>query len=283
MELEEAGNEKVKVSEKGEKILATLFYTFISQVMPPVIYDHLQETIESAIRCLEGTHPLPLWIRFDQNDHNAMLSALKLWKTEVIKQYPSKDFVDNALAGHLKARMALAQYGVPTDHMLDVVPQGCRSEFKDYFKTGLLLPPQFALDVKLRAIINAPESDSRYRDIRNHVEATWKPNVTLADLSYLRQGIDLFDVGHNPAELATHLYGGCIWQEPKNPKKLYDYARPFFFKVAHALAKIGDRLIVEALSGDITFVLDKIQTGRVKNRDGACPTKCDRIHLSNIP
>jgi hypothetical protein len=74
-----------------------------------------------------------------------------------------------------------------------------------------------------------------------------------------------------------------VWPQPKNPKKLFDYAKQFFVSAAKALTQIGDRLVVEGVSGDVTVLLEGIQHGLLKKRDHTYPTKYDRIHLSNIP
>jgi tetratricopeptide (TPR) repeat protein len=95
-ELRRVDNVPAKLSQNGEKILATLFYAFISQVMSPVIYEHLQATIESAIQCLEdkecpeSKQSLPSWLRLDKKDHDAMLAALKCWQTTLSRNIPQK-------------------------------------------------------------------------------------------------------------------------------------------------------------------------------------------------
>jgi hypothetical protein len=201
---------------------------------------------------------------------------------DVVKEYPAKAFIQNKLAGHQKTNFTMMSYGMPMNEIENQVPRGCREEFKDYFESGVLLPPAFAVHPTLQRILTLPASKSRSKKLREHIETTWKPNVTLVDLPFLRQGTGLLDVAHNPAELATHLYQGCIWEEPKAPKKLFDYARLFFWRAAMALTKVRDRLVVEALSGDITRVPDSIQNGLLEDRNPVYPIKYDRIHLSNI-
>jgi len=108
-------------------------------------------------------------------------------------------------------------------------------------------------------------------------------NPSLIDIGLLRQSEDLFDVGHNPFELEFRLYDGCIFPHPANATKLIDYAQKFFVAAARALEQVRQHAVVEAISGDVTEVLEGIKHGLLKGRNTTYPTRYDRIHLGNIP
>jgi hypothetical protein len=264
-------------------ILATLFYTFIGQVMPLEVYNHLQEVIKATIGALEQPHLLPRWIRIDQKDIPTINAALRSWQAEVQDTFTTRDFIRNIIKTRMHNSMNMRRYGITDEDQLQEIAAALRTEYQQWSKTGYLTPPNAFMNGELRAIISISDSRDRVAKLRQHVENTWKINPTLIDIGFVRQDPDVFDIGHNPFELEEHLYGGCVWPSPEKVKKLFDYTQPFFISVARAIEQINEHLTVEVITGDITRLLEGIQHGLLTDRDATYPTRYDRIHLSNIP
>jgi tetratricopeptide (TPR) repeat protein len=260
------------ISKKGEKILATLFFTYIAQVMPPVVFDHLQATIGLVIESLLGTTELPSWIKLDPKGIPPMLEALRFWQSQGVSKFSTGHFIDQTCSRH----------DLDEEDYLDTftwVPDGCEAEIMDYCETAMLLPPSFAIDPCLQQILDLSDSQERRRVLRPYIRMNWKPNVTLVHSS---SEVDSH-LGHNPADLMYHLYNGSDCNLPSNPNKLFDYAYDFFGEVARAVKLLGDRLVFEVVSGEVTQVLDSIRYRFEEDRDPTYPTEYDRIHLSNVP
>jgi hypothetical protein len=163
-----------------------------------------------------------------------------------------------------------------------VAPELC-AEHSLWEKSGYLATPDAFLRPELQSILKITDSKHLATELRRSVEFTWKINPTLVDINFVRQDADLLDVGHLPFELKKKLYKGCIGPTPKKAKKLYDYLHMFFISSARAIERTGERLVVEAVSGDITSILENFKHGLLSERNPSFPTKYDRKHLSNIP
>jgi hypothetical protein len=75
----------------------------------------------------------------------------------------------------------------------------------------------------------------------------------------------LFDVGHNPFELAQAVSSTCVPAEPKDPKHSCDWAAKFFLDLTNAFALIRGKVKVDYLQGDVVRVLEDIFTAHKKN------------------
>ncbi|KAF2871213.1 hypothetical protein BDV95DRAFT_619358 [Massariosphaeria phaeospora] len=272
------------LSGKVDSTLATLYYAYVSQVMPPKVYQHLQDTIVFAIDALESRTAMPSWIVLRESDHGSIIATLRSWQTEAIKKYPAYRFIQNAHKARAQSIVNRSQYGAPPEEYGSTVSKERDLETKDYGACCMLLPPSSALDEDLKKILDLPAtSNDRSRRLQRYTEDTWKPNVTLVDLNYVLQGRDLLDVGHDAMEFAETLYDGCVWPGPKRTTKLYDFAKGYFLATARGISGIRDRLTIEARSGEIGRILEGIRYGHMNDRDPSYPTTYDRIHLSNIP
>ncbi|KAF2019225.1 hypothetical protein BU24DRAFT_489229 [Aaosphaeria arxii CBS 175.79] len=285
--LDEVANEippkylKIKPGEKNKEVddlelsftatrnLTTIFYAYAAQLMPPNVWEHLLATIQVAIDALQ-----------DSKDYPTMIAVLESWRTDVPATYSVHDFLQSRNT-RLRTQMDFAQrFGMQVTDFQMPSPEGCEADITDYRASGFLKPPKEMMTPDLQEIL-----DSEYRSpgLKKHVADQWKINSTLVDLQYLRQGgIDL-DPGNDVAEIEDGLYGATMWRAPKNSSKIYDLVYHFFVSVAKGLAQIRERLVVEAISGDITEVIEGIRFGLLKERNTTFPRKYDRIHLSNIP
>lgn len=168
-----------------------------------------------------------------------------------------------------------------------------KDELRQYRDCALVIPPEHSLHADLQGILQTPKSETRTPRLRDHLFNTWKGNVTLIDLKWIRQGGDAspasrffdpyFDVAHNPFEFAQAVSSASLPTDPEKPKHLYDWTAQFFLDVAVSLATIRDRLKVEFLQGDVVRVLEGIKCGMQPDRNASYPVKYDRIHTSNIP
>ncbi|KAF1942324.1 hypothetical protein EJ02DRAFT_422234 [Clathrospora elynae] len=151
----------------------------------------------------------------------------------------AKEYMQDIISSRIKPRIQLSMYTV-TDKDMDIkIIPALRSEHRDWNKAGYFIPPDGFTRSDLRDILELSDPKDRSIKLRRYIESTWKINPMLIGIGFVRQGTDLFDVGHLPFELKELLYGGFIWSSPRKAKKLFEYARKFFISAARAITQIG--------------------------------------------
>lgn len=126
----------------------------------------------------------------------------------------------------------------------------------------------------------------------------WHVNVTFIDTETHIEGklkSNFSDhICSDPFEVLNSLKAGEGVTRPN--VTLYDFMSKFFAKIAGAIKRLGKRLQIEVIHGDIIGVCEAIQfglyrtddellkrTGKFGLRPKEFPDLCDRIHMSNCP
>lgn len=148
-----------------------------------------------------------------------------------------------------------------------MAPAECQEELQYWAASGLLLPPDDEIPRALKKLLKMPLHGQHAEDLQNYVEKNWKPNVTLADMTPLKEvKYDRFAF-HIPFSLTSMPYAcSKIGNDPENPEKLLDYLAPFFVHTAQAIRGLAGRLVLEIIPGDVTMVLGRIKKEDIKDR-----------------
>jgi hypothetical protein len=272
-----------KVPGPAKKTLLTLVYVYVAAIVPPEVYDDLQDVLAHAISSLRSNAGLPTWIDIGDTDAKAIISVLEDWQNNVAEAFPVEDFIASAKKGAPRNDSGAFEGGYCWEKL-----EPMKDELRQFCDCALIIPPEHAIHVDLQAILRTPKSNTRTSQLRDYLSDTWKGNVTLIDTNWVRQGdkyvfINYFDVAHNPFEFAQAVSSSSIPTAPKKTEQLFDWVAQFFLDVAISLAPVRSRLKVEFLQGDVARVLESIRYGARRDRNESYPVKYDRIHASNIP
>ena len=283
-----------EAEEKFDKTLtlATIFYIFCSQIMPPFAYNHLQITIDTIIKALDSGSSMLDWLFLGAPEKSAVREVLVSWKEEAENLCSTSEISASVVRENEEFRQSHMEI---LGKSFENIPAGCSEEMALYQKTAMLYPPEVLLgkyEPSMQSLINSYERSSRMpvKKIRAHCNDSWKVNITFLDVEgekVRREEGGEFEMSFNPFDAAAHLYEKMYLPKPENPRSLYDYIAGFFIKTAAALKYLRGRVIVEGICGELFTVMEKIRYNlmdwRGNESTAAFPTKFDRIHESNIP
>ena len=272
-------------------ILATIFYVFCSQIMPPFAYNHLQTTIETIIRALDSGSSILDWLFLGVPERSAVRKALVSWKEEAENLYSTSKISASVVRVDEEMRQETLEFFGEGRK----IPAGCSKEMALYQKTAVLYPPEILLreyEPALQSLITIYERSNEMpvKKINAYCNDTWKVNITLLDVEGEKareeEGGEL-ELAFNPFDAAAHLHKELYLPKPEHPSSLYNYIAGFFNETAAALKYLSGRVVVEVIHGELFTVMEKIKYNIMDWRDNestsAFPTQFDRIHESNIP
>lgn len=281
MLLDELSGIKSKQSDNSAMILNTVFFIYLSTMMPAYAFEHLNKTVSKALNALEaGEQPLR-WLYTYKKDIPLYVSAMKAWQGEASKIFTSQEIVRNVFMN-----MGENKYSNP--QFFDNAKDGnCLNEKQLYVNAAILYPSRDVLkkhDPQFLALLEKHQSDL----FRDHLIKHWHFNTTLMDVSWYSDiPRDEFDVGFDPFATLDHFPSIDSPSKPKHPSQLYDHFAPFLIDVSSAIKHLDGRFQMEAVLGDYTDVAEKLQFGLYgddnEGRPKDFPTAFERIHLSNVP
>jgi hypothetical protein len=245
------------------KALVTLFFAFVAYVMPPNNFQHLQEKIQDAIDLLEEKRSAHSFLHLYDYGREPILRALVSWRKQVADAYPFGFFVAQA-----KATIQRWEENNHKEEISGMAPEGCEAELEFWAASAMLLPPESDPAPELRKLLRLPLNTARAQNLQQYIEKNWKPNVTLVDVESLTQGEHDFFAVHPPFSVCTMplaLYK-LLGVGPVNPRRLFDYVKNFFIQTAQAFRRLGLRLVIEVIPGDLTRALEGIRHGAIKDR-----------------
>jgi hypothetical protein len=279
-------------SIEAANILNTIFFTYISTMMPPYAFDQLNGTIDRALTTLKaGQQPLK-WLYMHKKDIPSYITALTHWKEEASDVFTSAEIV-NKVSWNMRTK--------GTSSFIKEADPVYKNEKQLYIEAAALFPSKKILQLHDPQFFELVEKYSKKpkahaEKFKKHVEEHWHFNITLMDKQwYEDHDHDKFDIGFDPFELLGHFAYDEVDTKPRNPTRLFDHVAPFFVDAAQAITKLEGRLRVEAILGDYIDVAENIQFGlfdteELSPKDGAStfrpkdfPTVFDFIHLSNVP
>lgn len=243
---------------KRSLLLACLYYTYLSSIMPGRLATLLQARIQLAIDILEDKKPPPAYLDIPHIHRPEVLRVLKQWQhdasarlfvAKMRREIGSQRFRD-------KFRSGLHMGPMPD------MPPAWRMEELFYEQTGVLTVPKpfdavCGDDIRAAFEASSMQKIERKDAVAEKVTADWASNVTMIDLDWVEapRGIDGtdVDVAHNPWQFGAALRGLV----PMKPgARLFDMVSMWFTIVADCFSDLkGDLVLLDAAS-DHTLMLD---------------------------
>lgn len=280
---------------KSSKLVTALCYVYIAPVMPPDIYQTMQECISKGIDALEGRQALPAYLEVAPANRDAILTGLRSWQDETLDRYPTRRVRDLVIQEKKLNKQQLADMGGPGDKA-EFYPRGLKMEASFYTSTGILLPsPANGLPSTKEASLAfaAFKRDGTINEtLLKSVDRHWKTNVTWIDIEWERRTGDVPYMGHDPFDLGSRLPSSGKGANPDG--QVFDFVGAWVLRIGRAFKTLDRSFKIEAVTGDINCHLEQARYGVAgygaegqdssgKQETPDSPLTYDRIHLSNIP
>ena len=247
----------------------SLFYIFSAPILPPLVYQHLRKAIVITLRSIEQ-EAMPSWIKFREDSISQVVDILREWHHEGEKAFSTKTIIQ-------EIRRNAGKNLQRADKEL---PKALKIESQCFAETAVLFPHEKlgeALDPELHKMVKEYKKKPNpniLEKIRDEAAERWMPNLSMMDLTWLKEGDHLYNLNPDPWELWLKLLTQSAIGHPRSVEGFFDVVTHFFQTTVSGLARITDRLTIEVAVGNISQVLEG---SRVKGQ------KYDRIHMSNIP
>ncbi|ROV89746.1 hypothetical protein VSDG_08634 [Cytospora chrysosperma] len=295
-----------------EDVLIVSSYVYCCQLLPPFVFEKMQEHIDHLIEALESgdDDPFP-YLYVPPSSLRQVIRVLKQWKEPLSNHYSvprARTFIRYKVKFN---REQAEMYFGPNPR----VPS--KKDRKDFDAFGAIFADQDFIErrePRLGELYAAYESgDSvQMKDLEEYLDVTWKLNVTLLDSDheatrnenlsniseYYGSGCQAWSVndGENPANLAEF--------DPVDMSDLFITDTPsgtvikkmsvFFEGVTLGIIMLNEKLVIEAVVGEMADVMERLRYDAMDHRSLApkddegidprqFPKKFDRIHMSNIP
>lgn len=180
MLLDELSGIKNKQSDDAAMILNTVFFLYLSTMMPAYAFEHLNKTPSKAVKALEaGEQPLR-WLYLHKKDISLYVSAMKAWQEEAPNIFTSQEIVRK-----VSMKMGQNKYSNPQSNpqFFDNAEDGnCLTEKQLYVNLAVLYPSRDVLkkhDPQFLALLGKHQSDL----FRDHLIKHWHFNTNLMDVS----------------------------------------------------------------------------------------------------
>jgi len=266
---------RIRESSENERrdILTTIFFLYIASVVPQRVSRHIQVTVERVVAALQSGNGIPTWVHIYERDKVLLLKTLDSWH------------------GNLKIRHNVAEVTrVHTKYLKfaksDTFPPALATERSFFAKTGSYWASGPWAKQHEPILSTARADKKHWQKAKTHVAENWSINVTIMDEEWPEDQAykgDLKSIlAFDPFAIMTRFYLHTGLDEPTEDPTLYAYAAKFFARVAVAIQRLQDRLVVEVIHGEISDVLEAIRY-RTLDRADNFPTEYDQVHLSNIP
>ena len=205
--------------EATDLLLATIYYTFIGPCMPLFAYNILQSYISRLLTILQGQDTFPPFLGLPKMHDQGVKKILRQWQHEVAATYSVADIRKLVQKGRNKDRGQADS----APYVARAAPLFCQKEEHFYMRTAILFPPpsqaaRSELVKERQAFVrfNPRTNSSVDKAMLDHVDKTWKVNVTMIDLAWEQSrigfglrvngvNIDALDMNHDPFELIDHL------------------------------------------------------------------------------
>lgn len=272
-----------------KETLSVISYIYLTQVMPAYAWERLQKTIKRLLDAFERHEQAITWVYVPSVVQQSVSRTLLSWQAEPTGPYATRRF------RHLTV-----------DHNMD---QGLIAEQPDCFPElkfdkilftdfQVVLPEAHVLkkqDPELAQMLSAYRKSridtQAKRRISEHIDGTWKSNVTLIDVEWENDREDdekqTPDMSFTPFAVAESLgaaFNGTPRPSPKQGDTVLSYVEFFWSMTVNAISSLRGRLMVEVRLGEMADVLERTRyQAHECSSTYEAPRKYSVIHMSNIP
>lgn len=295
---------KTKKTPGIEDAPVIMAYLYAGHVIPAAVNEKLQTHIEGLVEALETDEKIFDWLFVPASTRKEVAYVLKQWQKPLEANYYRAPTVRRTVGNRLRRDKVKAAMFFGDTSRLEDLP-GFAKDRKTFDELTVLLPSKaFAerRDPPLVALMQRyyeRRSKDAATQLANHVDTTWVTNLTLIDFDHIestRSGdsawnLMLTDEEKVPAIETDSLQLAGVLPPIAAGVGALEMIGSFFDAVSMSVAKLSPRLMIEALAGEMTDIMDRIRwnclDARSKPSGGINPSKFpgtyDRIHMSNIP
>ncbi|KAK7227648.1 hypothetical protein V2G26_015651 [Clonostachys chloroleuca] len=140
-------------------------------------------------------------------------------------------------------------------------------------------------------------SPSDRKALDDYINSTWKPNVTVIDFEFELKCEDRGTLSGqpffnwSPDGVATALFMALPYQIFLSKPGVFEHISAFFRKVSSSLEQLGDRIVIEVVTGEMNDTFERLRYGLLRFGQKAIgnldpskfPDRFDKIDMSNIP
>lgn len=277
-------------------------YLYLGHVIPAKVHGKLNDTIERLLVAIDSDEEIFSFFFMDAATRRQVSRVLKQWQ-QPMTGVCSPRLVRRAIRKRLnnEKMQHIMWYGAEKASQInDSFP----AERKAWEELTAVLPPMgFA---KRRDPASVPlierykkKSPGALQELSNHIDNNWVTNPTLIDVDYLAstRSEELWTSGDTEEDKVPSIEADVLTEAtklmPETPGEgvLEHLGRMFDMIAILTIQFLPDRLMIEALAGEMTDTMERITHNCLPSRSepiggidpSTFPPKYDRIHMSNIP
>ncbi|EGF98561.1 uncharacterized protein MELLADRAFT_113407 [Melampsora larici-populina 98AG31] len=294
------------MSQELFETISVASYLYATHVMPAYAWDRIQAVIERLLDSFDNSEQPISWVYIPLAVQVDTRPSLESWRLGPTESYSTQRFRELTKQDNLSRKMGkMSTFGRPDPNSYTPFPQ-LELDQRVYEDFSIVLPDDHLLiehDMDLvkmiRNYVKNKDSSEKAR-ISSHIDNTWKPNITLADIVWENENAVAGHLPHpetsfTPFEVFGNLMKGLGQPEStiSDGKMLMNVAEFYFMMVGQAIHGLRDRMLVEVCLGEMADCLEKMRyqtlsrTTETKSKDclllSKRPHKYHVIHLSNIP
>ncbi|KAI1480574.1 hypothetical protein F4774DRAFT_424825 [Daldinia eschscholtzii] len=273
--------------------LLSLSYAYCAQVIPPFVWDKLQDTVNKLLDRLEKKQQPTEMVYLPTQQIDGVMAVLKSWQGALLTMYKTSE-IRRYVAEH-----DVLAHGEELDMFSKFVID--KRTFNDF---SVLFPPQDMLP-SLEPGLSTLFADYQTRKqgaqkrLSDYLDKHWKVNFTVLDAKmHARLEEEALDVleRHPFSVIASTLEQLSAVRARGGSMYCLKHMKDFFEKVSLNLVQLRGRLTMEMIVSDMAEVLERMRYGildRPKQKGDAgntdlsttidWPLRYHLIHLNNIP
>lgn len=273
-----------------KETLSVVSYIYLTQVMPAYAWERLQKTIKRLLDAFER-HEQPIaWAYVSPVVHQSVSRTLLSWQSDPTGPYATQRFRHLTYVQNMEQGLIAEQPDylpeLKLDHLL----------YRDF---QIALPGAHILkeqDPELARMLSAyrkSRSDTKAKGrISEHIDRTWKSNMTLVDVDWENDKAEdddrqTPDVSFTPFAVADFLraaFNGISALSPQEGDTVLAHVEGFWLMIINAISSLRGRMMVEVRLGEMADVLERTRYEALERSSAhEWPRKYHVIHMSNIP
>lgn len=296
--------------DTGNMVLLAMSYIYAGQILPPLVYEKLQEIIERLIMGLKEDTEEPLfpWLFVESSSKTQILRHLRHWQQPPTGKFRTenvrKAVVENIQSLRERHTMMFGEDSSRPDDMPGT------TQDSDLFDEFAFIPPpkryMAKFEPELLKILSRhlDETDGAADALQQYLDENWKSNITAFDMDWdatrhipvgTKATRDIATLNSNPFHLAKDItmpMGGHHMFDKDNLIEVLNGVFSFLGRASIELQYAG-HMTMEIIVTEMSDFMERLRYDALPHRKlgasgkglnpSSFPRTFDRIHLSNIP
>ncbi|CAG9951502.1 unnamed protein product [Clonostachys rosea f. rosea IK726] len=265
--------------KKKEETSWAIAYVFAGQVMPPWASGILHESISALITTLEDSSSNVMDIFYVSGPaREKIIHILKQWREPPVETYTV------AAIRRMMVEQSDAQNKAFAKESEDEPPHpkfppGCLhtdSDARLFNDIHVVLPSVPLLErhepelLLVSRAYRESHSPSDRKALDDYINSTWKPNVTVLDFEFELKCEDRGTLSGqpffnwSPDGVATALFIALPYQIFLSKPGVFEHISAFFRKASSSLEQLGDRIVIEVVTGEMNDTFERLRYGLLR-------------------